>query len=93
MDGQKKIEVSAHSSVINSLSVSFPLSHFTGGLVRSLTMLSEKIKGYIPSILGALVSRHSKFYLTACKGFVRGLRSLIHGCSIPLKHWKLGLEK
>ena len=32
MDGQKKIDVSALSSVINSRSVSFPLSQFTGGL-------------------------------------------------------------
>ena len=45
MDGQKKIDVSALLSVINSHSVSFPLSQFIGGLVRSLTMLSARNKG------------------------------------------------
>ena len=29
--------------VVKSLCVSFPLSHFTGGLVQSLNVLSEKI--------------------------------------------------
>ena len=30
-------------TVVKSLCVSFPLSHFTGGLVQSLNMLSERI--------------------------------------------------
>ena len=36
--------------VVNSLCVSFPLSHFIGGLVQSLNMLSERISR---AILGA----------------------------------------
>ena len=37
------VQPSKAPTVVKSLCVSFPLSHFTGGLVKSLNMLSERI--------------------------------------------------
>ena len=47
-------------TVVKSLCVSFPLSHFTGGLVQSLNMLSERISmdSHTPSILGAYLDAY-----------------------------------